>query len=361
MLYLFNKIYLKPDTLFEKSKNSVIISSKSALLTQYPELDDVNKIDFGTVHFNATSYTELLEKNFENDENKFFEWLLAFDPQTRLIVFCDAETLAHLTFKWYKTVLINMDSTEAINLISLVFKRYAYQFGYSYMPFVRLTTEQAAHFKSVGSSMLDPQTIADKWSQTLPFDTNVAQLASIVGIEFQLATYLTNNNWEHTAELESKIVMMVKKYTIRRIIDMKQDLLSRLVELPNFDILTTTLVEYVTDHTEYIFLLDNKFLPDQYEYVFSTYNMNELMDLFYDETGLDQLDRDYFENVAHWGNSHVTLQHIVALELSRPFTTFYLGQWEYNLVINTYLLGYILNLARINDVTLQKYSLEATT
>lgn len=360
MLYLFNKVYIKPDTHFSKSKNSVIVSPKVELLNKYPDLATINKFDFGTVHYYAASYAELLEKNFENDEHKFFMWLLAFDPTKRLIVFCDVDTFTRLTFRWYKTILVNMDSTEAVNLISLVFKRYAYQFGYPYTPFVRLTAEQAAVYKSVGQSMLDPQQISDKWAQTLPFDIDPAQLATNAGIEFQLATYLANNTWQHKPELEAKVVMMVKKYTMRLLIDVKQELLGRLAELPGFDILNVSLLEYTAAHPEFSFLLDDNFLPDQYQYVYSTYNMADLVKTLFDqvERMYGSVDRAYLQENG-FGNPNPTLDDIVQIELNRPFATFYLGQWDYAMLINSYLLAYIFDLSRTNKVTtLKKYSLE---
>src|SRR5882672_1254455 len=110
MIHLFNKVYLKPDTNFAKSKDSIIISPKSALWTKYPELDSVNTIDFGTVHFAEVTYSDLLSKHFNNSEEDFLAWLIAFDSTKRLTIYCTFDVLQALLYKWLKTLLKNMDS-----------------------------------------------------------------------------------------------------------------------------------------------------------------------------------------------------------------------------------------------------------
>lgn len=363
MIHLFNKVYLKPDTNFIKGNDCIIISPKATVWKEQPHLDNINTLDFGTVHFAEETYSDLITKHFGGDEQNFMGWLLSFDHSKRLTIFCSPDALELLLFKWLKTILKNMDSDTAYDLARTYYLRYRYQWGYAYAPFVRLSQAEADVYRNIGLMLGDAATVKQLWEMTVPFSGLSANtLAQVAGIEFQIASYLNDNSWQYTNLLSDKLIAMVKKFQVRFLLDMKQDTLSRLFTLPNFDMLNQSLASYVVQHPEWTFLLDNNFLPDQYAYVEATYDMAELR-----QTATAQLQRLYdikdpaILDTIKWLDPIITLDDIVQAELDSPFCRRQLGQWEYAITINVYLLAHVLNLHKQNNTAeLAKYTLVTT-
>lgn len=356
MLHLFNKVFLKPDAQFARSKHCMIVSQKADLLSQ--DLADIDAIEFGNVYYAAKTYSELLS-NFENDEDKLLQWLLNFNPTTRFTFYCDDETFNHLTIKWLKTVLFNADVETAFKVVRLTYLRYAYLWGYSYLPFVRVTEAQAAQFKQTGNSMITYEQFVPVWEQATPFNVDRNTIIPIASVEYQLASYIVDNKWEHSNIVRDKLVTMVKKLHTRKIIDGKHGILQGLYTQPNFDIFNQSLVDYVTKHPEFTPLIDDQVLPDKYQYVYSTYITPNFVDKFIGrykeiaggpaEEGLPQ---------AKFLDGNITADEIIDIEKQSPLIRVNLGLWEYYETVNIYLLHHIFNLHRDNNLgELKKISL----
>lgn len=356
MLHLFNKVYLKPDAQFARSKHCVIISPNAEYLTD--DRADVNAVEFGTVYYAATTYQQLLT-HFDDSEDIFFQWLLNFDPSTRLTVYCDPQTFNHLTLKWFKTVLVNADDEAAFKIVRLSYLRYAYLWGYPYLPYLRLNETQAANFKQAGNSMITYEEFLPAWTDAEPFNVDHNVLAPVVSLEFQLASYLVDPTWVHADIVRTKLVTMVKKLHVRKFIDGKHGILQGLYTQPGFDIFNQTLVDYVTAHKEFTPLVDPQVLPDEYEYVYDTYLTPELTEKFigrYKEIAGNPLEEGLPE--AKFLDPNITADEIIAIEKQSPFLRVNLGLWEYYETVNIYLLHHIFNLSNTNSPSeLKKISL----
>lgn len=357
MIHLFNKVYIKPDTHFARSKDCILISPMAALVAD-DKIAHITETDFGKIHYAATSFQELLQ-HFSNDESVFMDWLVNFDETKRLTVYCDQETLVHLVLKWFKTILINADEATAYKVVRLTFLRYAYLWGFPFVPFVRLSEHQAAKYKTVGASMNEPEDFSVAWAATTPFVVDFDNAAARTSLEFQLASYLVNPAWDNAQTVNDKLVMMTKKYQVRDLIDAKHILLHRLYTQPGFDMLSQTLLEYVVATPEYSILLDPDVLPDKYEHVEQHYNPNEMRNTVVSRaqyleglTDTDALVNSKFLDPA------ITGDDIIAIEEGSPLIRVHLACWEYQEVVNVYLLDHILNLHKAgNTAELKKFSL----
>lgn len=357
MLHLFNKVFLKPDAQFARSKHSIIVSSKVDFLT--PQTADVDAIEFGTVYFAARTYDELLSNYFNNDEDQLFQWLLNFDKNLRFTFYCDDETFNHLTFKWLKTILINADPDTAFKVARLTYLRYAYLWGYSYLPYIRVTEAQAAQLRNTGHNVLTREQFQPLWEQATRFNVDFETIAPIASVEYQLASYIVDNKWEHADIVRNKLVTMVKKLHVRKMIDGKHGILQGLYTQPDFDIFNQSLVEYVTAHPEFTPLIDSNVLPDKYEYVYSTYITPQFVDKFigrYKEIAGNPTEEGL--PAAKFLDGNVTADEIIEIEKQSPLIRVNLGLWEYYETVNIYLLHYIFKLYSNNNLTeLKKISL----
>jgi len=353
MLHLLNKVYIKPDADFQRGHDAIIISPKTKLFDS--ELFGVDDIDFGKIHFTAETFDALVE--VFGSEDAFVQWLVYFDPSTRLVVHCDPATFEHILVRWLKTILPNMDGSSFHSLIRIIYARYGYQFGYPYVPFVRLTPDAAAVYKSFLARIPSKEQAVQMWNQAQPYTVNVDSAA--VSLEYQLATYLDDPTWEHTDQLKAKVITMVKKFQVGSLLDVKEVMLGHLYMLPDFDQLKDTLVHYVTEHLEYTFLLDMKLTSDDYTRLYDQYNTAVLRQIYidyfkmhadiFDET---QVEKDHFLDPA------ITFEQIIDNELASIATRQLLGSWEYGLTVNTYLLDHLFALERANDqAELKKFSL----
>lgn len=347
MLHLFNKIYIKPDVNFAKSKHSIILSPKHVSWTEFDEsYGAANQQLFGDVHFTANTYTDLIDRHFNGSHDEFFVWLLNFDSSIRLVIYCEQQSFNEIVLRWIKTILPRASSQTLYNVCKIIYQRYAYTWGYPYLPFVRLSREESKTYKQLGMSLPDFDTANRLWNN-VNYKYNVSNLADKCGVEFQLATYAYNPSWEYAPHLQQKLSAMMMKYHVRLLIDMKQDLLNHVGVLPDYDCFHQTLDQYVQTNPQYRFLTDDNFLPDQWEYVCANYDVDRLRQMFFDFIG-----QHYITTIPVWFKDtflkrDITIEHFMEAEQSTEFGTAVLGQWDYANLVNVPLVNYII--ANLNN------------
>jgi hypothetical protein len=358
MLYLFNKVYVKPDTNFRKTKDMVIMSPVASSVPTDEFLLAVMEIDLGKVHYAGESYQAVVDQF--GSENAFFDYLTNFDDNTRLVIYANVEALTTIAYKWYKALLINADVDTAYKVFKTVFRRFEYVFGSPYNPTVKLSEADNQCYRAFGRSLPEYSEFVQRWNDTVPYDLSgkgYQYYAERCGLEFQLASYLADSMTPLAGVLETKLVSMVRKIHVRYLIDTREIILHHMDMLPDYDIHTQTMEDWVALHPEYKFLTDPKFLPDQWQYVSDTYGFDNLNIAF--RTMAGWIGYDVGAEVLNLLDpfSFVTLESIVQLELEYVLWRMYISRWEYGVTTNTYLVEYILELKRSGNLEqLQKLS-----
>ena len=92
MIYLFNKIHLKPLALLDNRKriSRIVLSDSVPQPCDETEFNLINQ-SYGELHFKEHSYQDFLDKHFSGSDNSFLTWLMAFPSDERLEIYLSNE------------------------------------------------------------------------------------------------------------------------------------------------------------------------------------------------------------------------------------------------------------------------------
>lgn len=358
MLYLFNKVHLKPDVLFDKRYDRIIVSPSVPVAASNEFRGLVDEV-FGPIHFHTSSYDELIQEHFEGNETNFIQWLVDFDNSKRLEIHVQGSDLLTVAIKWYKALFVNITPDEAYNVFKLIYMRFGATYGVPMHPQSLLKSRDLKIFRSVAESLPAREDFKTLWQDTVAYDITAVKprefFAKQAPIELQIASIYADPDYAFGNDLKAKVELMIRKLHIRMAVEAKHMVLASLEVLPDFDVLTMTVSDWIQTHPDYNFLDDDKFLPDYHEYIYATYDLtvvrNACVDIF---TRLGYENVDAVFQTMHTLEPNVTFEQIMGVELAHLFGRQQLGWWEYHNFINVYLLDYVLNLIRAGDlVTLQ--------
>lgn len=365
MIHLFKKIYLKGDHQYKAERNCIIISPMYGRVgfIQGKFTDLANSRDFGDVFFQATSYDDLVNRVMEGDKDKLFRFLLDYPLDDRLTIYADVPTMYKLVTKFYKTVFPTMSENTFVMLVKFAFMRINYLFGAGFLPFVKLTDAQTSDYKKAANDILaDTATIKAEWQTTKPWNLKKADhnvIMKHISVEFQLATYLTNPSWSYRHEFERKVVDMVKKGMLHDyVLDTKSMLTSSFINLKAleptaaFNPMVNTMEDFVAQFPMYKFALDDKFAPDNADYIWRAYNLAELVTArrkmyALTETTSGQEQPGVADELF---KKNLSMKDILDYEMTTPHTKILWTKNSYNEVVNSYLVDYILDAKRNNNL-----------
>lgn len=360
MIHLFNKIYIKPPAEFTETHTAMMMFPRANDGPSDPFLAAVNERSFGSVLLSSNSLSEAFDQL--GGEDAFFQTLLTFDPSKRLILYVNSDDMLTLLCKWYKTLLPNVTATTAHMILTLVYKRMEYIFGYTYNSIIFLTENAASLYRSVGQSLPPFADFEDAWNQATAFNITLEErnvLIAAASVEYQIATNLCAKVLPDQKAFEAKVIRMVRKVQIAAVVDVKSGILAKLHMLPEYDFNTQTLSQWVAVHPEYQVLVDPLFTPDHIEYVEDTYSYADLRQLYLNLIKLTEYGYDpVVDKAAHILDPDLTYADIIASELGSLYTRSMLGISVHAVVINSYLLDTVFNLYRDGNLaTLAELSL----
>jgi hypothetical protein len=169
-------------------------------------------IEIGEILLSAPSYQDVVAQL--GSEDTFFQCLANFDDTTRLTIYATDADLTTIAYKWLKALLRNADLATAYAVVTLVYKRFEYVYGYPYNSTVKLSSESAARYKALGASLPSFTDFCVLWNDTVPFDLSVQgyeYFSERCSVEFQLAAYFASGGKAFAGILERKLVPMVRK------------------------------------------------------------------------------------------------------------------------------------------------------
>lgn len=365
MIHLFNKIYIKGDHQYKVERDSIVISpsygAQGVLAGKFTQL--VNKPVIGTVYYQGKTYQQIIDDQCNGDDQVFFRFLLDRDPTKRLTIYANVETALYLLTRFYKTVFPGLTANTYAKLMRLVFARTYNVFGAGFLAFTKIAPNHTAEYRAASEKILGNEAqLKANWAAAKPWKIRMEDLYAVqkgLGVEFQLATYLTNPVWSQRISFERKTVMMVKKGLLHDyILDAKSILVSSFMNLKaleptaNFDPMVNTMEDFVAQFPMYRFVLDDKFLPDNYEYVWRTYNLNDLVTARRNMYAL--VETDTVKVHAGIGDAlfkkNLSLKDILDYELSTPATKVLWAKDDYDEVVNSYTIDLILDALRNNNL-----------
>lgn len=358
MIYLFNKIHLKPLALFD-NRNKI---SRIVLTDSIPQLTDESESilinqSYGELHFKEHNYQDFLDKHFSGSSDAFLSWLTAFPSDKRLEIYLNNDDFYKLTIKWYKTFLRYMSSDTAYLVFRLIYQKAHNLHSLPYTGQTYFTQQDADVCCALAESLPRKEQFIKDWDETVAFtvtDDERQKIYKSLSLEFQIANIgLYGDNYAHAAETKEKVVSMARKWHMSMLMDMKIMSLRRLSLLPDFDIHADTVTSWVERHPEYSFLRDPDFHEDNAKEVYAKYDLEQLK-----QTYISQMTRFDYENVERMAEefkffkADLTYEDVMEIELNSQFDRQIFGRWEYAAYINLYLLDIVINAIRDNDTKL---------
>ena len=363
MIHLFHKIYIDTDKLFKPSVNRIVISDvfggfgEISSLALHQANGTVPKLPL----LSAVSYESLIRDSFAGDDNKFFQYLMSCDPNEKVVIYCDAPTVLILITKFWRTLFGNWTADQYVTMVNYYLTVYQEMLGCGHTPFAKTSPAEATSMYTDYSAILHNNNVAElkeRWANATPYRITRAQREDIVAntsIELQLASVLVNPNWRHGDVLKAKISRMMRKeliheflYNVRFVILDGLVNFNKLVPSTTFDATQHTVTDLVAMHPEYSFITDPKFHPDYIDYVFSTYDMNQLRTIH----ELVTSTRYAFE--IDWAPLFIqtlSFDDAIAYEMERPMTRLFMRYGDYHEKTVPYIIDALIDAVRNNTIT----------
>lgn len=362
MILLFNKIYLKTDRLIKGKRSRIVISK-----TYAPSLFLGNSIDIALsgvesrqALYQANTVDELITTEFDGDPNKFFQFLYDMRNDERLTIYCDADAMVLLLFKFWKTLYSNVDADYAYMLLDFHLSHLVEVLGQGYTSFANISPTSSAEIRNTYSSYLDVDREAEvkqMWDDTVPWLMPRGRREDVIkgcALELQLCNVLIDPAWRYKIAVQTKVVTMLHKQIIHEYtLAVKYVLLAALANFKEyepgttFDLRTHTLDQLVEMYPQYKFLTDARFVPDEHQYVFQTYDFDVLRQIY--QNVVREQHGSSFDWAPMLTNQH-TLEALVAFETSSPTTKMFLNSGDYEERINPYMIQWIFDSVRASNV-----------
>lgn len=354
MIYLFNKIHLKPLALFDnQNKISRIILTDE--VDNISEISEVNLIQLthGDIYFKEHNYADLLSKFFNGSDSEFVSFLSCLRPDVRLEIYMNNDDLMSFLMTWYKTFLPNISPSTTYMVFKLVYARASNIIGFPYTTQAHFVERDARVCKALADSMVDKETFVQRWNaaETLQLQDAVFEdIRRSLAIEFQIPTITRLDDYVYAEENKNKVALMGKKWHMSMLGDLKHMALRQLSLLPDFDVQKDIVQDWVLRHPEYSFLDDDDFIEDNVNTIYATYDMEVVKQAY-----IDQMKRFDYINVErivkefHFFKTDLSYYDVMNTELASTYDRHILNRWEYNNTINVYLLDVVLNAIRADD------------
>jgi hypothetical protein len=317
----------------------------------------VYDVHFKPATFSAPSYHELIGGR---EEQKFVS-LLMQEREGRLVIMCDEDAMMKLTLRTMKTLLPNASAATGYTMMKYMYLPYFYLHDSGLVSFIGPNDYQMIYTNFVAREA----EFKAHWTRTKPWKLTKRQLdkaQQTAGVELQTATYLANPTWRFAADYKDKVVTFAKKSLLAMLVnDLRQKILDGFVDIEklnrDFDPLNRDVVDQVSADATFKFLTDTKFTPNNWKYVFETYDMAALHELFQTYAPLRAFNLNDFSLLAK--ENDLTFEDVLAHEQQSQCGRRLLGaDVNYKDTVNVYLLDMIFDLHKNDRSAVRQFSLE---
>lgn len=362
MIHLFNRVYLKADKGLKVQRDRIVISkefgglssSEPTILHRVSDTVPINPI------YTHKSYDELLRTEFGFDEKAFLSYLLHWDTEKRLTIYCDSENMLLMVTKYWKTLFPTWTPEFYVKMVYYALTYYLEIQATGHTLAGNLREGNAIDLYNQYHRLLaddyKPELIK-LWSETNGWPASREQREYMVkrtSMELQFANVLLNPGWRHGQTFKDKLVRAVKKALIfefcqnRRAMILKSLVnFSYLEPDTTFDIIKHSLYDLAVMHRDYRFLIDENFRPENVEHVYQYYDMDSLKRIH------DKLWGHPFGFEIDWGpliKNNLTYEDIINFELNSSSNHLVLRYGEFYESVNMYLFDDLFNALRQDRV-----------
>lgn len=353
MILLFNKVYLKLDHLIKPERDRIVVSPQytGVSIVEGGFRNAANGVAHKPPLYEAGTYQQLIDEQFAGDDGKFLATLLQFPAGKRLTIYCDIPSMVTIASKFWKTLLPQLSADDYYRLVNFSASHIYEMFCVNKTSLLYLPEDQAQDTQAAIRKVFDDeQVIKDAWATITPFPCTRAQREAFTksaGLEFQLPTLLVTPDWRYGFHARNRLVHLMNKEAIAEFVkDIKHIALSNIEMLhvldPKagpFNLEVDSLSRYVTMHPDYRFLVDDRFHPDNTDYVVQNYDL-DVLDVI--RTKLVPVDYRTATMPGSLLKQNLSFEDIIEFERARPQGRHLAARGEYLEKVNPYMIDYVL-------------------
>lgn len=353
MFYLFNRTYLEFSVNLNNANNGIVLHSEFG---KYPFA-----VTKGKIYHANTSYSKLIEHQFANDENKFFEFILSIPSNENFTIYAELEDFSTILVKFLKTILPKAQTHE----LFILYRLHLLKFKTIHSQKVDYSDESKNQYFTL--PILNESEFIQKYSSVFPYKVKDPAFKNNVGVEYLLATYLANKHTNYAKEFESRVKKICWKNFAWELHEIKQCLLSSMFDfdkmfpnITNIDFTTTTFEDIVNQDSRFDFITDMDCSVQNTSAYYKTYDSKKIADVwaaYWLKMGTETFMTKFFDLMVN-DPVNVDVEKIISLDIDQNFGTQIFARAEYQDKMNPLIVSYLYSLNRQNDIdTLKRLSL----
>jgi hypothetical protein len=311
----------------------------------------------------VASYHDLVETTLQGKEQALFD-LFMQKREGRLVIICDDAAMLTIALKVMKSILPNASVDTGFTVLKYMYLPYYYLHDSGLVSYVGPTD-----FQLLYTNLLVQETEVKRlWAKTTSWKLTQRQREKVqqtAGVEFQTSTYLANPNWRQAATYKHKVVTFAKKSLLAMLVnDLRQKILDGFVDIEKIDPMVNPLdrnvVQQVLNNETLKFLVDPSFTPNNWKYVFTTYDISTLHTLFQTYAPQRAFNLNDFSLLAK--ENDLMFEDVLTHEMQSVCGRKLLGaDNNYKNTVNVYLLDMMFDLYKNDQEALKRFSLESHT
>ena len=219
MFHVFKKVYLEYDYKFEHKGDFITASSR---LNTHPMAVSPNEV-LGQY----SSFAAMLDEKFDSSVESFWQYLYAYEGQSKLIVFVSPDMMTQLQVQYWKNIF--SDDLDASSVFKLHTSWVETVRLYSYMEsYKNKNLLEEAEFKNEFD-------INQLFASAETSETLLAIDKNTVSFEYLLADYMSDNRSKYKSELFKRIEYLTWDNWIDELEHLKYEILSGNVDAEKLD------------------------------------------------------------------------------------------------------------------------------
>lgn len=298
MVHLFNKVYLCHESIYNTQSESLLLFSEKR---QHPITRN-----FGIEAFEIPLFDEILGQLFDNSEEKFWQTLLAKNPQKKFSLFADTQSFSRLLIQFWKSIFPNHTPKGLFKLYQffLIDNRLKSFLKYDHPEISRQYLQKELNFLTFEEF--------EKVLNTVPKIECLSQTnKSHFSFEYLLADYFYNNNSKYAYAFKNKIKDLAWRSWINDAEILKAEILNSFYDIkrivPDFEVdfndpkYIQHLEKYIKIHPKLSWMLDPLFDENNAEYIRANYKVEIFTELY------TRVHHSWGENPNYIGNESLGL------------------------------------------------------
>lgn len=273
MLHLFNKVYLKHESMFETTSESIMARSERkahplAFLVSFEGAE-------------LPSFEEMLKDRYENSFDKFWTDLISISPDKKYSVFVDSKVLLELSLQYWKSIFKNPN-------VESLYRLYSFSILDNKLKSYLLKDSQVSSKKRFNESLhyISKEEFTEVFNNTPVIQCLVDLDKSVLGFENLLANYFATSSSKYKDAFKERLGDLAWASWFDDVQILRSELLTGFYDLnkllPELKLdlsAPVSIEEEILKNKHLAWMLDPKFEESNMDYILRKYSKDIFVDL----------------------------------------------------------------------------------